>query len=150
LSERHGNEEAPMDEHDFDALREWRSFKSSDVRRVERLGMFALGLWGRTLEDLHRQLAADHPALPPGCDLADLRRLFGQAQSVLAVYTKETMDHNTRIFVDRFLRPHDVIVVGTQRFTPWEARCEVARRAIVWLEGRGGSSHAKTERTKST
>ncbi len=133
-----------MDEHAFDSMRQWRGFSTKDARQIERqferIATLGLALWGRTPDDLRRQLAADHPVIPSGCSLADLQHLFGQAQSMLSAYLR---DHNMRILLDRALKAGVIIEIGAQSFTVLEARYEIARRAIDWLQDRGGSSSAR-------
>ena len=130
-----------MDEQQFDAMRQWRGFSSGDARKIERqfqqLATFGLGLWGRTADDLRRQLALDHPEIPAGCVLADLQHLLGQARAMLSAYP--TMDHNMRILLDRCVGTEAIKIHG-ERLTVLEARYEIARRAIEWLESRGGTS----------
>jgi len=68
-----------MDEEEFDALRRWRPFGTEDAMRlfnrdssdIELRMRLGAALWGRTSEDLRRQLLAPHPEIPPGFDLAD-------------------------------------------------------------------------------
>ena len=73
-----------MDEEEFDALMKARPFGTRDAAQWEaqrrsntRLAMtLGTALWGRTSEDLQRQLVASHPQIPPSFDLADFRELL--------------------------------------------------------------------------
>lgn len=135
-----------MNEQEFDAAREWRSFGAQDgmkfEQKLERLATLGLALWGRTPDELRRQLTAEHPTIPTGCSITDLQDLLGQARTLLSAY--RTADHNVRIFLNRTLKAEgDVIEIGSESFTVLEARHEVARRAIEWLENRGGGSSSK-------
>lgn len=90
-----------------------------------RLAVLAKGLWGSTPQDLERQLLARHPDLPPNFDIADLRKL-------LYVASLLSQPRAASVLPIRFSSQH--IVVGTQRFTTWEARREIVRHAIEFLE----------------
>lgn len=133
-----------MNEQEFDAARQWRSFGTQDgmklERKFERLATFGLALWGRKPDDLRRQLTAPHPEIPSGCSMDDLRHLLGQAQSMLSAY--RTMDHSARILLDRMFKG-DVIKIDSEHFTVLEARYEIVRRAIEWLENRGGGCSSR-------
>ena len=83
----------------------------------------AVELWGRTPADLQRQLLARYPAIPGNVNLADLRRLHQTAQKLAAAPQLAFLCRSSR-----------TVTVGTQSFTEWEARCEIARRAIDYLE----------------
>ena len=67
-----------MDEQEFDALFQ-RPFGREDLERAKaglgRCGTLAVALFGRTPEDLRRQLVASHPEIPSGFALADFRDL---------------------------------------------------------------------------
>jgi hypothetical protein len=113
-----------MDEHEFEALREWQAFSSNDVKMYEALPALALELWGRTAEDLRQRLLAPTPKVPYGCTLRDLQMLEQQATMM-------------RKFAARFGRlGTETIAIGTDTLSVLEARCEVVRRAIDYLEGR--------------
>ena len=129
-----------MDEEEFDALMKLRPFGTEDamhwytqIRGDIGLGMtLGSALWGRTSEDLQRQLLAPHPEIPSGFDLADLRKLLHwTAQMSSAVLAVQRMRG-----LSPAVRPPAAVFVGTHGFTMWEARCEIVRRAIDYLEKR--------------
>jgi hypothetical protein len=128
-----------MDEEEFDALN-LRPFGTEDAIRLEaqvrgdaRLRMtLGSALWGRTSGDLRRQLLAPHPEIPAGFDLADFRKLLQwTAQIASAVLVAR---RTPGLSLASFSAP--TVFVGTQRLTVWEARCEIVRRAIDYLEER--------------
>jgi hypothetical protein len=125
-----------MDEDQFDSM-SLRPFGSEDVIRFEadarRCTMLGVALWGRTSDDLQRQLNAPYPEIPSGFGLADLRMLQRWVQR-----TSMALDNPRNTWVSRLLAPLSAdIFVGTRRFTAWEARGEVVRRAIARLESAG-------------
>jgi hypothetical protein len=127
-----------MNEEEFDALIKARPFGTEDAMRwdAQIRGDFGLcmtlgaALWGRTSEDLRRQLLASHPEIPPGVGLADLRKLLQvTAQAASAVLLIQQ-----RYGLSPGAAP--VVTAGTQSFNLWEARHEIVRRAIDHLEMR--------------
>jgi hypothetical protein len=126
-----------MKEEEFDALMQGRSFGTKDAMRAETQlrRIFTLGaeVWGKTPDDLKRQLSAPHPEIRPGIELSDLQELLRRVETILAAF------HDPK---NAWLAPSVValssptIAVGTQQFTAWEARCEIVRRAIRYLETR--------------
>jgi len=81
---------------------------------------------------LQRQLLAPHPEIPSGFDLADFRQLLQwTAQLNSAVLAVQRMRG-----LPPAVLPAPAVFAGTQGFTVWEARCEIVRRAIEYLEGR--------------
>jgi hypothetical protein len=129
-----------MQEEEFDALMNSHPFGTEDAMRLDAQlrGDFLFAtkvgsaLWGRTSADLQRQLLAPHPEIPPGLDLADLRKLL--------IYTAQM---KSAVLAAQRLRglspgvlPPPAVFVGTQGFTLWEARFEIVRRAIDYLEKR--------------
>jgi hypothetical protein len=129
-----------MNDEEFDALIKPRPFGTEDATRwdAQIRGDFGLcmtlgaALWGRTSEDLRRQLLASHPEIPPGVGLGDLRKLLQvSAQAASAVLLTQRL---------RGLAPgvgaSPAVTVGTQSFNLWEARHEIVRRAIDYLETR--------------
>ena len=104
-----------MDEQEFDSL-------------AERSRMLTVGLWGRTPDDLQRQLLAPYPEIPSGFELDDLRELLRSVERISVPLI------DPRYAVQWF--SSQTILVGTQSFTVWEARCEIVRRAIEYLESR--------------
>jgi len=129
-----------MDEEEFDALMNLRPFGTEDamhwyaqIRGDIELGMtLGSALWGRTSEDLQRQLLAPHPEIPSGFDLTDFRNLLQwTAQMSSAVFAVQRMRG-----LSPAVLPPAAVFVGTHGFTMWEARCEIVRRAIDYLEKR--------------
>jgi hypothetical protein len=115
-----------MDEQEFDSLFK-RPFKRADAMRLEgRLRRLAVALFGKTFDTLQRQLLAPFPEVPPSFDLADfqvLHQRLTQTEDFVALNPRHAWASRD-------------ICVGTQRFTVWEARREVVRRAIEYLERR--------------
>ena len=122
-----------MDEEDFDSATNALPFGTADAQlwEVQTRRTIALGLklWGRTAEELQRQLLASRPAIPAGFALSDFRRLLQNTQALAAVSSQARFNWLPR---SAFFSP--AIFVGTTRFTTWEAGCEVVRRAIEYLE----------------
>jgi hypothetical protein len=122
-----------MDEQEFDSLMPSRPFRREDALRADlqlRRGItLALALWGRTPDDLRRQLLAPVPEIPSGFDLADLQELQRNAQNISA-----GMSDPRNAWLSRLAFSSHTIFVGAQRFTAWEARCEIVRRAVEYLE----------------
>jgi hypothetical protein len=87
----------------------------------------------KTSEDAQRQLLASHPEMPAGFDLADFRKLLQwtatMASAVLAL-------QRMRGAAPSSILPSPTVFVGSQGLTLWEARCEIVRRAIEYLEKR--------------
>lgn len=123
-----------MDEQEFDALFSSRSFGTQDVKREVarwgRCGTLGALLFGRTPDDLRRQLLASHPEIPTGYDLADFRDL----QRHLELVTGALGDPRNTWLSPLRTAALGVIEVGTQRLSVWEARLEILRRAIDYLE----------------
>lgn len=127
-----------MDEHEFDALFPYRSFGSKEATlqdaRLRRCSTLASALFGKTSEDLRQQLLAPCPKIPPGFPLSAFRDLQKHTETLLAT------DPTSRRFMWRHkLAPGGefssrTIVVGTRRYSAWEARYEIVRRAIEFLE----------------
>ena len=125
-----------MDEQEFDLLFPQRPFGTAEAMQAEarlrRCGTLGLALWGRTSDDLRRQLLAPYPEIPSGFDLEDFRELQRFAQLISAGLA------SSRNWLPPFplATSSPTFFVGTQRFTPWEACCEILRRAIEYLESR--------------
>lgn len=124
-----------MNEEEFDSLMQSRPFGTKDALRADAQlrHNIALGiaLWGRTPEDLKRQLLAPYPEIPANFDLADLRELQRSAWIIA-----KALEDSRNVQLSRLALSSATVVVGTQRFTAWEARCEIVRRAIEHLENR--------------
>ena len=129
-----------MDEQEFDVLFQ-RPFGREDFERAEaglgRCGTLAAVLFGRTPEDLRRQLVASHPEIPSGFALADFRDLERHAQTISGLALSGSS--NPRLpwlspWLTQFASAS--ITVDGERYTVWEARCEIVRRAIEYLERR--------------
>lgn len=122
-----------MNEEEFDSLIQGRPFGTADFRRLEtqagRCTHLAVALWGRTFDDLQRQLLAPYPQLPSGFELADFRKLQHWVQLISA----RCVDLRFAL-LPRFDLFSSTISIGAQQFTEWEARGEIVRRAIEYLE----------------
>jgi hypothetical protein len=125
-----------MNEEEFDALGPLRHFGVQDAMRVDvqarRCTALSIALWGKTSDDLHRQLLAAYPEIPSGFDLADFRELQKSLRTLAACLGHPKLPRLAAIWA--LYSPS--ILVGTQRLTPLEARCEIVRRAIEYLENR--------------
>lgn len=122
-----------MTEEEFDSLMPLRPFRREDVTRFDteagRFTTMGVALWGKTADDLQRQLDAACPEIPPECDLANLRNLQQYVQKILAALGDPRND-----WLSSLALPSWNLFIGTQRVTAWEARDEVVRRAIDYLE----------------
>jgi hypothetical protein len=125
-----------MKEEEFDSLMHGRSFGTEDAMRADAQlrRIFALGaaLWGRTPDDLQRQLLAPHPEILPSIGLTDLRELLRSVEAMLAAFH----DEKNALASISIALSSPAITIGTQQFTAWEARCEIVRRANQYLEMR--------------
>ncbi|HKD80258.1 MAG TPA: hypothetical protein VKH81_11240 [Candidatus Angelobacter sp.] len=129
-----------MTEDEFDALMRARSYGTKDATRAEdqiRHGMTLLttlgtALWGTSEGDAQRQLLKSHPEIPAGFDLADFRELLRVTAQTVSAFA----DTHKGIGLSHLVPWSRTIVAGTQKFTLWEARCEIVRRAIDYLEER--------------
>lgn len=125
-----------MDEQEFDALFSSRPFGTRDALHADarwgRCGTLASLLFGRTPDDLRRQLLTSHPEFPPGYDLADFHGLQRHLEMVTAALSNPRNTWLSHLGTAAF----GVIEVGTQRLSVWEARLEVIRRAIDYLGNR--------------
>ena len=124
-----------MDEEEFDFLMPFRRFGTAEATRLEtrlrRCATLAVALWGRTPEDLRRRLLVLSPEIPAGFDLEDFRELQRSAQLISSV-----LGDPRYAWMPPLSGTPANIVVGSQRFTMWEARFEILQRAIEYLEGR--------------
>ncbi len=119
-----------MNEEQFDSLIQGRPFGPADVRLLEtqagRCTILGVALWGKTLDHLQRQLLAPYPEIPSDFELADFRKLQQWVQLISA--------RSGDLRFAWLPRSSATISIGTQRFTEWEARSEIVRRAIEYLE----------------
>jgi hypothetical protein len=126
-----------MKEEEFDSLMKGRSFGTEDAMQADAQlrHMFTVGaaLWGRTPEDLKRQLLASHPEIPSAASLPDLRELLRKVEMMLVAFHDPK---NAWLAPSAIALSSPTITIGTQQFTAWEARCEIVRRAIQYLEMR--------------
>jgi hypothetical protein len=126
-----------VDEEEFFALMSSRPWETTDAAQWEaqlrsntRLLMtLGAALWGRTSEDVQRQLVASHPVIPRGFSSADFQELL----QLTAQMSSAVRAAQQRGFSPSMLSS-PTIFVGTKRFNVWEARCEIVRRAIDYLE----------------
>ena len=129
-----------MDEEDFDAFMKLRPFGTEDAMRWDAQVRSDVGLsitlgsalWGKTPDDLQRQLIAPHPEIPPGFGLADFRKLLQWT----AQMTSAIVEFQRLRGLSPAVLPPPTVFVGTQGFTVWEARREIVRRALDHLEKR--------------
>lgn len=129
-----------MNEDEFDSLMKSRPFTSKDAERwdaevrcnMKLVATLGSALWGTTAEFMQRQLLASHPELPSGFELAEFRQLLRwTAQMNHAVSFAQKI---------RGLSPAvlsaPAVFIGSQSLTLWEARYEIVRRAVEFLESR--------------
>ena len=127
-----------MNEQEFDALFQ-RPFGLEDFKRADgqwgRCATLAVALFGRTPDDLRRQLVASHPEIPSGFELADFRDLERHVRAISGLVLGCSSNPQMACLspgLTHFVGT--TINIGTQRYTVWEARCEIVRRAIEYLE----------------
>jgi hypothetical protein len=127
-----------MDEQEFDSVVR-QPFGTKDAMRQDarwrRCATLAGALFGRTPDNLRRQLLKPYPEIPSGFDLTDLRELEGHVRMVLSVISSRA--YSLRMaglspWLSHFASA--IVIVGTRRFTVWEACCEIIRHAIEHLE----------------
>ena len=122
-----------MDEQEFDSLLQFRPFTTKDGTRADaqqrRRMTLAIALWGRTLDDLKSKFIALRPEIPKGFDVTDLRELQRSLQNISA-----DLSNPRRAWLTRLPVFSQTISVGTERYTAWEVRCEIVRRAVEYLE----------------
>jgi len=123
-----------MDKDEFGSFRKLQPFGTTDaVQLTAQLGRchsLARGLWGTTTEDLRRQLQKPRPDIPSGFDLADFQLLLRESSRI----TSMNLDHWWYTWMRPKLAFPEIIDVGPRRFTEWQARAEIARRAIEYLQ----------------
>lgn len=122
-----------MEEELFDSLVRWDSFTAKDAARADarfrRCAALAAALYGISAEKLARQLLAPAPDIPPGFALDDFRELERNLQNLSRLAARHAA-------IPLHSRLSQTISVGAQRLTVLEARCEIVRRAIEFLERR--------------
>jgi|SRR5579862_5638260 len=114
-----------MNEHEFFAQHPMRPWKRSDFENaLPSAPAFWLcaKLWG-DVERMTRQLLANSPEIPVGLGLPELRTLEG-----MLVRFGESWPATPGIPKD------SVLMIGGLCCTMWEARYEIVRRAIEFLE----------------
>ena len=128
-----------MNEEEFDSLKQWRPFGTKDAMRADdrarRCTALGFALFGKNSDDLHRQLLAPHPEIPSGFDLADFRELQKSIGEIATRLGDPRLGCLTSSSAIRALYS-PIVVVGTRRLTALEARSEIVRRAIEYLENR--------------
>ncbi len=127
-----------MDEQEFDALFQ-RPFGMEDFQRADaqwgRCASLATALFGRTPEDLKRQLVEPHPRIPAGFTLADFRDLLQHVQAISGLVLNGSSNPRMSylsLWLTQFASA--TVTVDGQRYTVREARCEIVRRAIEYME----------------
>jgi hypothetical protein len=80
---------------------------------------------------MRRQLLAPHPEIPAGFSSVDFRELQQSAEQLAAA-----MRNPRNALMSGLAAASQTIAVDTQRYTVWEARCEIIHRAIEFLENR--------------
>jgi hypothetical protein len=116
-----------MNEQEFFAQHPMRPWKSSDFQDASPSApplWLSERLWG-DVGRMTRQLLADYPEIPTGLGLPELRTL-----ERMLVYFGGSWPATPGIPKD------SVIIVGSLSYTVWQARCEIVRRAIEFLEHR--------------
>jgi len=120
-----------MDEEEFDAAFNLRPFGTRGAGQRDfqfrRTASLAATLWGKTPDDLRRQLLAPVPEIPSGFDLADFRELLWITEQLLTATRSSLIEYMSRM-------AFATVVVGGQQYTAWEARREIIYRAIEYLE----------------
>ncbi len=123
-----------MTEEEFDSLMANRPFRFEDLKQVEadagRFTTLGLILWGRTPADLASRLEAPRPQIPPGCTVADLRRLQNYLQRLSAEASKPQNAWITPLRLSSL----SMIAGSPQISEGLAARLELLRRAIEYLE----------------
>ena len=125
-----------MDEEDLGYFSQFRPFetKTAVQRQIQlaRCAALGKGLWGRTADDLRRQLQQVYPEVPSGFSMADFRELLDVSERVGSLDILERRN----AWLTSLSGFAGTISVGRQRFTAWQARSEIVRRAIDYLEQR--------------
>ena len=111
-----------MDEYEFDSLQ----YEPWDRKKSELFDALKAWLWSMSLDQLKWQLLAKSPEIPPGYGLADFVKLKRHADWVVIALKEPQF-----LWISRSM---PVITLGERCFTAFEARCEIIRRAIAFLE----------------
>jgi hypothetical protein len=123
-----------MDEETFDSLHRLLPFTSADAAnaeaRLRRCMPLGIALFGKTSDDLRRQLSLPHPEIPPGFDLADFEELHRMTQTFAEIASRPADPRFAWLSRSSF---HSL--VGMRSFNDWEARIEIVRRALDYLRG---------------
>jgi hypothetical protein len=122
-----------MDDQEFDSLFPAGPFGTVEAVRAEarlrRCGTLGLALWGRTADDLRRQLRAPYPEIPSGFDLEDFRELQRFAQLISSgSHLRETW--GCLLFLWRLLLRPFLLVLNALRRRKIVARYCAARLSI--------------------
>ena len=116
-----------MNEHEFFALHPMRPWKRSDFENaLPSAPSFWLcaKLWG-DVGKITRQLLLNSPEIPTGLGLPELR-----------MWERMLVHFGSNWPATPGIPNHLVIIVGGLSYTVWEARYEIVRRAIEFLERR--------------
>jgi hypothetical protein len=123
-----------MDQDDLGWIGKLQPFGTADAAKCEvqlgRCASLGQALWGTTAEHLRRQLAKSSPDLPSGFDLEDFRQLQIHASRFASL----NLDLPRHAWARPILLQARRIDVGMQQFNEWEARVEIVRRAIDFLQ----------------
>jgi hypothetical protein len=119
-----------MDQQEIDSYSQL-PFRSEDAARQDALlRTLGFALWGTTADELKRQLLAPHPAVPSDFALSDFRELLKVSARMSAVdlqYPNYAWARSVPFY-------SAMISIDDQQLTASEARLEIVRRAIEYLE----------------
>jgi hypothetical protein len=122
-----------MDEDELGWIGRLQPFGTTEAAqwevRLSRCDSLGKALWGRTAEDLRRQLQKSYPDLPRGFVLADFQVLLRESSRLASL----NLDDPRNAWARRLVHP-GAISIGAQQLTEWEARVEIVRRAINYLQ----------------
>src|ERR1700730_17564557 len=103
-----------MNEEELNSFAQWQPFSRKDaMRTLDRRVTLANALWGRTSNDLQRQLLGRYPDIPASFELTDFRDLLQSALANSACWGGPKF-----AVMSPFASPG--IFIGAQRFTAWE------------------------------
>ena len=109
-----------MDEQEFSSSNRFRPLRPSDLEDFQRVMILGAKLWG-DVQHLRHQLLAPSPEIPSGAGLQELLKL--------AQWAKMCLDLGDRAaFLP--IPKGTVVTAGGRCFSFYEARYEVAKRAI--------------------